>query len=306
MFLWLTSGLFSLYNTFSLERCLLKKGIKGRVVPWLVRVEWREEDVRGSRPVVQYCLDGNGQILGILSNNLPPGIRVICEGLWSGTGEWRGWENLAEGIRDLSIWKLQKRNHRIHKEMGPKSRRRRDWGWGQKENGTLRWQKGHSALKLTGIHGGGINEADRQPSQKSLTHEETGTGWVQPASPGLSKGCQHHLLDNQDETGGLVRNLSMLWKYIEMKHNVMTSARRREGVREFEKEKKVKECKDCSEILPPWPRETDWTGWRSKTGWLESCALMNPDDLLSSPQSQLDVNTPCFGKAAWHLYFSIF
>ena len=51
---------------------------------------------------------------------------MIFEGLWLDTGEQGGWENLAEEIRDLSNGKLQKRNHRTHKERGPESKRRRD------------------------------------------------------------------------------------------------------------------------------------------------------------------------------------
>ena len=119
----------------------------------------------------------------------------------------------------------------------------------------LGWPKVHPILKFTGIRGGGINGAGRQPSQKSLTRGQTGTGWVEPVFPGLGKGAS--IIYNQDETRGLVRNVSMLWKSKEMKHNVLMSARRRERVRDFEKEKKLKQSKNISDILLFWSREPE-------------------------------------------------
>ena len=61
---------------------------------------------------------------------------------------------------------------------------------------------------------------------------------MQPVLPGLGNSAS--IIYNQDETRGLVRNVTMLRKSKEMKHNVLMSTRRREGVREFEKEKKLK------------------------------------------------------------------
>ena len=42
-----------------------------------------------------------------------------------------------------------------------------------------------------------------------------------------------------------------------MKHNVLMSARRRERVRDFEKEKKLKQSKNISDILLFWSREPE-------------------------------------------------
>ena len=60
---------------------------------------------------------------------------------------------------------------------------------------------------------------------------------MQPVFPGLGKGAS--IIYNQDETRGLVRNVTMLRKSKEMKHNVLMNARRG-GVRAFEKKKKLK------------------------------------------------------------------
>lgn len=114
----------------------------------------------GNRPVVQHCPDGNGRNLGVLL--------IISH--WNLSDLWgfvirhrraRRVGELSWEIRDLSNRKLQKRNHRTHKEMGPKSMRR-DWRMRSEAEQNSGDQKVIRYWNLQNPQGR-INGAGRQP-----------------------------------------------------------------------------------------------------------------------------------------------
>lgn len=212
--------------------------------------------------MVQHCLDGICRILGILSNDLPPGICVDFEGWRSGTGEWDRWEDVAKGIRELSDWKLQKRKHKTHKEMGPKSRRRRDWGWNRKEQKTFRWPKGHRHWNLQETTRAELMKPTEHLPRSHSHRERQELGECHQPSQVSAGGT--NIIDKKGWHKDLVGNVSSFSKYFEMKHDVVTRQEEEKASESLKRRKE--ESKNLSEILC-----SDQGSWRRLCWGIQKC-----------------------------------